>query len=72
MVETARGLKQQQMRRFSPPWSVEDTDTCYIVRDANGQQLAYVYYEEELGRTSPTHQVDHSPAHARAAANPEG
>ena len=52
VVETARGLKQQQMRRFPPPWSVEDTDTCYIVRDANGQQLAYVYYEEELGRRS--------------------
>jgi hypothetical protein len=24
-------------RRFPPPWSVEETDTCFIVRDANGQ-----------------------------------
>jgi hypothetical protein len=23
-------------RHFPPPWSVEETDACYIVRDANG------------------------------------
>jgi hypothetical protein len=28
-------------RRFPPPWSVEETDACFIVRDANGQALAY-------------------------------
>ena len=33
-------------RRFPPPWSVEETDACFIVRDANGQALAYVYLEE--------------------------
>ena len=37
-------------RRFSPPWSVEETDARFIVRDANGQALAYVYFEEEPGR----------------------
>jgi hypothetical protein len=25
-------------------------DACFIVRDANGQALACVYFEEELGR----------------------
>ena len=35
-------------RRFPPPWSVEETDACFVVRDANGQALAYVYFEEEL------------------------
>jgi hypothetical protein len=25
---------------------------CFIVRNANGQQVAYVYYESELGRRS--------------------
>jgi hypothetical protein len=25
-------------------------DACFIVRDANGQALAYVYYEQEPGR----------------------
>ena len=37
-------------RRFPPPWSVEETDACFIVRDANGQALAYLYFEEEPGR----------------------
>ena len=37
-------------RRFPPPWSVEETDACFIVRDANGQALAYVYFEEEPGQ----------------------
>ena len=26
-------------RRFAPPWSVEETDACFIVRDANRQVL---------------------------------
>jgi hypothetical protein len=40
-------------RRFPPPWSVEKyNDACFIVRDQNGQQLAYVYFEEEPGRRS--------------------
>jgi hypothetical protein len=29
--------------RFPPPWSVEETDACFIVRDGKGQALAYVY-----------------------------
>ena len=37
-------------RRFPPPWSVEETDACFIVGDANVQALAYVYFEDELGR----------------------
>jgi hypothetical protein len=42
-------------RRFPPPWSVDDPDTklgqdCYVVRDANGHPLTYVYFEEERGR----------------------
>ena len=37
-------------RHFPPPWRVEDKGACFIVRDGNGQALAYVYYEEEPGR----------------------
>ncbi len=37
-------------RRFPPPWSVEDIGAAFVVRDANGQGLAYVYYEEDPGR----------------------
>ena len=32
------------------PGAVEETDACFVVRDANGQALAYVYFEEEPGR----------------------
>jgi hypothetical protein len=39
-------------RRFPPSWSVEELDACYVVRDHDGQQLAYVYFEEEPGRRS--------------------
>jgi hypothetical protein len=37
-------------RRFPPPRSVEETTPCFIVRDANGQALAFVYCEDEPGR----------------------
>jgi hypothetical protein len=37
-------------RRFPPPWSVEEEPACFVVRDHNGQALAYVYFEEEPGR----------------------
>jgi hypothetical protein len=36
-------------RRFPPPWTVEETDACFIVHDRNKQALAYVYFEEEQG-----------------------
>jgi hypothetical protein len=39
-------------RRFPPPWSVEELDGCFVVKDSAGQQLAYVYFEEEPGRRS--------------------
>jgi len=39
-------------RRFPPPWSAEVTPNCFIVRDADGQQLAYIYFEDEPGRRS--------------------
>jgi hypothetical protein len=34
--------------RFPPPWPVEETDACFIVRDANGQALAYVCRQEKM------------------------
>jgi len=39
-------------RRFPAPWTVEDIDACFVVKDGGGQKLAYVYYEEESGRRS--------------------
>ena len=38
-------------RRFPPPWDIEEANaSCFIVKDNNGQALAYLYFEEELGR----------------------
>jgi hypothetical protein len=40
----------EHRRRFPPPWSVEETAPCFIVRDANQQALAFVYCEDDPGR----------------------
>ena len=40
----ANGRAAITSHRFPPPWSVEETDACFIVRDANGQALAYMYF----------------------------
>jgi hypothetical protein len=60
-------------RRFPPPWSVDDPDKklgqdCYVVRDANGHPLAYVYFEEEPGRRAAAHLMTRDEAR-RIAAN---
>ena len=34
------------------PSLLELTPNCFIVQDANGQQLAYVYYKNESGRAA--------------------
>ena len=44
-----------EVTRFPPPWIVDEGDAeldrrCFIVRDANGDALAYVYFEGEAGR----------------------
>jgi len=31
---------------------LKEQSACFVVRDANGQQLAYVYFENEPGRRS--------------------
>ena len=68
------GLKASEpARRFPPPWSVDEADTKlhrrrFIVRDANGQALAYVYFENEPGRRSAARLLTRDEAR-RIAAN---
>jgi hypothetical protein len=37
-------------RRFPPPWSIDEHPESFIVKDAGGQPLAYVYFEDEPQR----------------------
>jgi hypothetical protein len=37
-------------RRFPPPWSLVEHSESFAITDANGQALAYVYFEDETGR----------------------
>ena len=55
-------------RRFPPPWSADETDACFIVRDANGQALAHVYCEDEPGRRAAAKLLTRDEA-CRIAAN---
>jgi hypothetical protein len=50
--------------RFPPPWSVEETPACFIVRDHGGQALAYV----PITRPSPAGDRPREAAHARRGA----
>ena len=47
-VEKGQGLMEP--RRFRPPWSVEELETCFVVKDNAGQKLACVYFEDEPGQ----------------------
>jgi len=44
-------------RRFPPPWSVEEQEACFVVRDHDGQALACVYFEDEPGRQAAAKQL---------------
>ena len=54
--------------RFPPPWTIDDNGACFIVRDSYGQALAYVYYENKLGRRSAANLLTREEA-LRIAAN---
>jgi hypothetical protein len=58
-------------RRFPPPWSVEELNACFVVRDHNGQQLAYVYFEDETGDRQPISSPAPRPIAANIAKLPE-
>jgi hypothetical protein len=50
-VGEVTGRRSAVGRRFPPPWDIEEhNQSFYIVRDDNGQALAYVYFEAEPGR----------------------
>jgi len=54
--------------RFPPPWSSKEHSAYFVVRDRNGQALAYVYFEDEPGRRTAAKLHTHDEAR-RIAAN---
>jgi hypothetical protein len=36
--------------RFPLPWSVEEQDGCFVVRDSKGRAVSNVYFEDEPKR----------------------
>ena len=40
-------------RRFPPPWSVEESQTWFVVKDNGGQKLAYVHFDDPRSAAKP-------------------
>ena len=34
-----RGIEMREPHRFPPPWTVEELDACYVVKDSTGQTV---------------------------------
>jgi hypothetical protein len=58
-----------ERRQFPPPWDIEEANAaCFIVKDNNGQALAYVYFGQEPGRRTAANLLPRDEAR-RIAAN---
>jgi hypothetical protein len=56
-LRTADGFAaspQMTTRRFPSPWSVEQLDACFVVRDHTGQELAYFLRTSRGGDQRPS------------------
>ncbi len=44
-AQSGNGAIITPMRRFPPPWTIEEAnDACFIVRDNTGLAIAYFYF----------------------------
>lgn len=58
-----------KQHRFPPPWTVEESNNaCFVVKDANGFAVSFVYFESEPGRRTAANLMTKDEAR-RIAAN---
>jgi hypothetical protein len=55
-------------RSFPPPWSIDERPESFIVKDATGQRLAFLYFDDEPQRQMPKKPLSREEAR-RIAAN---
>jgi endo-1,4-beta-D-glucanase Y len=59
----------ETVRRFPAPWTIEEANNaCFVVKDANGFAVSYVYFEIEPGRRTAANLMTKDEAR-RIAAN---
>ena len=58
-IRSTRAESKNQMpgRQFPAPWSAEEHSGYFVVRDHNGQAIAYIYYENGAGRRPAAKQI---------------
>jgi hypothetical protein len=55
VVQLAGGKLSNPLRHSRAAPVDEENSACFIVNDGEGKSLAYVYFEDELGRRSAAH-----------------
>jgi hypothetical protein len=53
-------------RRYPGPWKVQEHTESYVVTDASGQPLAYIYFEDEPQRQMTTRRIGQGDAYQLA------